>query len=119
MLVTAEGGNAVRADRGGHPGAGRTAPKRVTSGADPQRIGISENVGNCCGEVLRSDPTPISGAIFHDEGVVSLLTDLLGIREALVDRANIGEPTARRDDREGCTRSSAEEKQAGVLFCRL
>ena len=53
--------------------------------------------------------------VLQDEGVVSLAADRSGMRKALVNGADIGEPAAGADDRERRAGTSAEEEQPRVV----
>ena len=71
--------------------------------ADPERVGILEDVRDRRSQILGGSRAALSGPVFQDEGIVSLAADLGGIRKAFVDGADIGEPAPGRNDRKGCS----------------
>ena len=111
--------HAVRADRGGHPRAGRAAPQGVAAGADAECLCVAMDVGDRRRQVPGGDRFAMPCPVPQDEGVVPLAADRRGMRKALVDGGDIGEPAAGADDRERRAGTSAEEEQPRVASGRL
>src|SRR4030095_1180870 len=61
----------------------------------------------------------MSCPVLQDEGVVPLAADRGGMRKALVNGADIGEPATGADDGERRAGTAAEEEQPRVVFGRL
>jgi hypothetical protein len=113
------GRRSVRADRDGHPRAGRAAPQGVPVGADTERLCMAKDVGDRRRQVPGGDLLTMPCPVPQHESGVALAGDRRGMRKAFVNGADVGEPAARGDDREGRAGASAEEEEAGVLPGRL
>ncbi len=118
-LAAAIRGQAVRSDRGRHPGAGRAAPERVVARADAEPVRVLEDVRERGGQILGGDRAAVSSSVPQHEAVVSPAADLCGVREAFVDAADVGEPSARTDHGERRPGPSAKVEKAGPLSCGL
>ena len=111
--------HAVRADRGGHPRTGGAPPQGVAAGADAECLCVAMDVRERRGQVPGGDRFAMPCLVLQDEGVQPLAADRHGMRKALVDGADIGEPAAWADDRERRAGPSAEEEQPRVASGRL
>src|SRR4029079_814912 len=87
--------------------------------ADAQAASVAEDVRDRRGHVLGRSAATLADPVAQHDGVVPLTADLERVREALVDRADVREPAARRDQREGRAGPAAKEEEAGARLCRI
>jgi hypothetical protein len=87
--------------------------------ADAKRLCVSKHIGDGSREILRGNAAARPGAVLEHEGVVPVSADGCGVRKSFVDGADIGEASARRDDREGRSWFPSKEEQSRTGLRRL